>query len=377
MNLKPSIFPTRPLWLGASALFFAAGTAGAYLGSFEELDGYRTPFNGNILSLDLAGDAKFYLNNLSANGFTGIVPSSTFPNTMGDLTHGPDLSRYNAGTYGTNAGGPGGTATDISDNSGLWRAQMGGRLNEDIGGTLANNYQYLGNTGGIPFQQNRDYVHAYRYTGARTGSQVLNFLAQDTDLRYDYSLDSRDLGGMNPNSTAGSIVTLSFWICPADADDTDPENVLGLTLRDSMGQSVFEVGYTGENILQYRMVGSSNWVNTGTVAGSTGWSEISLTLNAAADTISLSARGFDDGTSTLGGVDSILSSAALCLDAAALTELRWDVQGGALNNGALSFKNFFDDFNFSVAPVPEPGSALCVLCGLLFLFRRSRRGLTS
>jgi hypothetical protein len=190
-------------------------------------------------------------------------------------------------------------------------------------------------------------------------------------------LDSRDFGGMNPNSTAGSIVTLSFWICPADADDTDPENVLGMTLRDSMGQSVFEVGYTGENILQYRMVGSSNWVNTGTVAGSTGWSEISLTLNAAADTISLSARGFDDGTSTLGAVDSILSSAALGLDAAALTELRWDVQGGALNNGALSFKNFFDDFNFSVAPVPEPGSALCVLCGLLFLFRRSRRGLTS
>ena len=173
------------------------------------------------------------------------------------------------------------------------------------------------------------------------------------------------------------MVSLSFWICPADADDTDPENVLGMTLRDSMGQSVFEVGYTGENILQYRMVGSSNWVNTGTVAGSTGWSQISLTLNAAADTISLSARGFDDGTSTLGGVDSILSSAALGLDAAALTELRWDLQGGTLNNGALSFKNFFDDFNFSVAPVPEPGSAMSVLCGLLFLFQRSRRALIS
>ncbi|MFM2143924.1 MAG: hypothetical protein RLZZ476_2468, partial [Verrucomicrobiota bacterium] len=55
----------------------------------------------------------------------------------------------------------------------------------------------------------------------------------------------------------------------------------------------------------------------------------------------------------------------------------WDLQGGMLNNGALSFKNFFDDFNFSVAPVPEPGSAMSVLCGLLFLFRRSRRALIS
>lgn len=48
----------------------------AYLGSFEESDGYRIPGaggSGNILSLNFAGDAQFYLNNVPANGLTGIV----------------------------------------------------------------------------------------------------------------------------------------------------------------------------------------------------------------------------------------------------------------------------------------------------------------
>ncbi|MBK8090781.1 MAG: hypothetical protein IPK32_01955 [Verrucomicrobiaceae bacterium] len=247
-----------------------------------------------------------------------------------------------------------------------------GDVQEDIGGTAANGYQYYGNTGGLPFSQNRDYAQAYRYTGARSGSQVLNFLAQDVDMRYDYSLDSRDFGGVNPLSTTASLVTMAFWICPADTDDTDPDNVMGLSLRDAIGQTVFEVGYTGENILQYRLAGSSNWVSTGTTTGATGWSEIALVLNTAANTISLSARGYDDLNAVLGGMDTILSDQALGLDADALTELRWDLQGGALNNDGLSYKNYFDDFSITAAPVPEPSPALATVLGMALMLRRKR-----
>ena len=80
-------------------------TARAYLGSFEEQDGYRLPGAGQMASLNFAGDAQFYLSNNAANGFTGVVPLGAFPNTLGDLTHGADLSRYNAGVYGTIDGG--------------------------------------------------------------------------------------------------------------------------------------------------------------------------------------------------------------------------------------------------------------------------------
>ncbi len=348
-------------------------SAMAYLGSFEEDDGYRIPQNGMISSLGFGGDAMFYLNNNAVNGFTGIVPASTFPNTLGDISHGPDLSRYNAGAYGINGGGPGGTASDIADNSGAWKALVGGRLNEDLGGTLANGYQYLGNTGGLVFAQNRDYVHAYLYTGARGGSQVLNFLAQDTSLQYDYALDSRDLGGTNPSATLASIIAMTFWFCPADTDDTDAGNLFGLTLRDSLGQSVFSVGYTGENVVQYRMTGSGgSWISSASQVGSQGWSEMSVVLNTQSDTVNVSVRAYDDLAATLGSSVSILTGQNLGVNADALTDLRWDLRGGTLDNGAVSYKNYFDDFSFNVAPVPEPGSALGVVLGTLILARRRR-----
>lgn len=348
--------------------------ASAYLGGFEEADGYRIPQNGVISSLGFVGDAMFYLNNNSVNGFTGIVPASTFPNTLGDSTHGSDLSRYNAGEYGTNAGGPGGTATDIADNTGLWKAMVGGRLNEDIGGTLANGYQYLGSTGGLVFSQNRDYVHAYRYTGARSGTQVLNFLAQDTNLQYDYSLDSRDLGGTNPSATLASIIAMTFWFCPADTDHTDAGNLFGLTLRDALGQSLVSVGYTGENVVQHRMTGSGgSWISSGSQVGTQGWSEMTVVLNTQSDTVNISVRAYEDLTATLGSSVSILTGQSLGVDANALTDLRWDLRGGTLDNGAVSYKNYFDDFSFNVAPVPEPGSALCVVLGMICLLRRSRQ----
>lgn len=344
-------------------MLWASG-AYAYLGGFEEQDGYRIPVDGQILSAFLTGDAQFYLNNLDANGYTGIVAPGAYPNTLGDGTHGVDLSRYNAGQYGTNNGGAGGTAADILDNSGLWQALSGGRLNEDVDAPY-----YYGTT------FSRDYVQAYRYPGARTGTSVLNLLASDVDLSYSYTLDARDFDGTAPSSTGGSLIQMAFWVCPSDWDDADTDNILGISLRDSMNQTVFKVGYTGDNMLQYQLPGSGIWNTTSVRLGSLGWSELVVILDTVNNTAGIAARGFDDTNATLGDQSYVLSNQALGLDVQSLASLKWDLRGGVLNNGAASFKNYFDDFNFTLTPVlvPEPAGWILTMLALTVLFGPRRR----
>lgn len=350
------------LRFGLLAVTFSPQPVGAYLGSFEEQDGYRIPSTGQILSNFIVGDAQFYLNNIDSNGYTGVVPLGAYPNTLGDSTHGADLSRYNAGAYGTNNGGPGGSAADIADNSGLWRALGGGRLNEDADAP----YYYGGSF-------SRDYVQAYAYPGARTGSSVLNLLASETSLSYAYTLDSRDFDGMTPAASGASLVQMAFWLCPSDWDDDDTDNILALSLTDAMSQTVFEVGYTGDNMLQYRLPAGS-WQTTAYRMGTSGWSQLIVIFDAVNNTAGLVTSAFNDTTSTLGPQSYVLSNQTLGLDAQALTGLQWDLRGGPLNNGAVSFKNYFDDFNFTLSPVlvPEPSSLLMV--GLaVALFSAPRR----
>jgi hypothetical protein len=333
------------------------GAAWAYLGSFETSDGYRVPSSGNILSLNFLGDAQFYLGNNAANGVTGIVAPGAYPHTLGDSTHGMDVSRYNAGQHGTGGGGPGGTATDIADNSGLWRALAGGRLNEDLGAPF-----YLGG----PFQ--RDYIAAYAYTGARTGDQVLNLLAYDEDMRYAYSLDSRDFDGIDPALTSDMRIELSFWTCPTDADDliAAGDNTVAMSFKDSIGQILLDVGYTGDNLLQYRIGGAATWQTTAISLGTQGWSEILVTLDTHANSISLAARAFSDINTALEPTTTVLIDESLSFNTDNVTEIEWfaaDVDG---------FKNFFDDFNFNLTAVPEPGSAVLLLLAGLFGIRRRR-----
>ncbi len=332
----------------------------AYLGSFEENDGYRVPGTGQINNIptdpSIVGDAQFYLNNLSANGFTGVVAPGTYPNTLGDARHGPDVSRYNAGMYGS---GVGGTATDILDNSGQWRALAGGRLYEDRNAPFYNGGQFQ-----------RNYIAAYDYTGARTGTQVLNLLAYDQNLQYSYRLDSRDFKGVNPTATSDMRIDLTFWTCPTDADDlVVGMNTVAMSFLDSIGQVLVDVGYTGDNLLQYRIGGSQVWQTTSISLGTLGWSEVSLSINTGANDISLAARAFSDTTAMLQSSVNVVTNQSLGFDTANVTDIEFsatDVDG---------FKNFFDDFDFnlSLAPVPEPGSAAMLLIAGACMMKRRRK----
>lgn len=352
--------------------------AAGYLGGFEEADGYHSPFttgggyissgggSGMIATGSIAGDASFFLNNNPGDGFITWVPQGVLPHTVADTSHGPDVTRYNAGQFGSSAGGPGGIGVDIRDDTGLWLAVAGGRLDEDLNAPL-----YNGTIAG----QGRDYAIAYRYTNARSGIQVLDILATEADSIYDYTLDSRDFG-QTPSSTDNNQVTMSFWFCPADTDDTYAQNTMGLGVWDTQGQRLVEVGYRGDNVLQYRVGSSSLWQTTSVAVGSFGWSQFVISLDTASDTANITALAWDDNTSTLGNSQTLLSTTGLGLDSSALNKLRWSTEGGIFDEttGDAAYKNFFDDFEFAVAVVPEPGTALLAAIALAVMSGRRQRG---
>jgi hypothetical protein len=85
-------------------------------------------------------------------------------------------------------------------------------------------------------------------------------------------------------------------------------------------------------------------------------------------------RAYDDNTLTLDDQAYALANQSLGLDAGSLSGLQWDLRGGPLNNGAASFKNYFDDFSFALSPVlvPEPGTLLLTLLAAAMAIKRRR-----
>jgi hypothetical protein len=139
-----------------------------------------------------------------------------------------------------------------------------------------------------------------------------------------------------------------------------------MSFKNTLGQTLVELGYTGDNLLQYRVGGSAVWQTTAISLGTQGWSEVQLTIDTYENSISLAARAYSDTNSTLDPSVVLLTDESIGFDTADLTEMElaaMDVDG---------FKNFFDDFNFNLLAVPEPGSALLVLLAGCFAMRRRR-----
>jgi hypothetical protein len=116
-------------------------------------------------------------------------------------------------------------------------------------------------------------------------------------------------------------------------------------------------------MLQYRLTGGARQTTSNRM-GTAGWSELVVILDTVNNTAGIAVSAYDDNTSTLDSQTYVLSNQSLGLDADALTGLQWDLRGGSLSNGAASFKNYFDDFNFTVSPVLVPESSGMLLAGL-------------
>lgn len=330
--------------LSATFLLAALPNARAYLGDFEVGDGYLGVLSPVVATQNLGSDWQ--------DG-TGYIPATLgYTPGMTDYQRaGPDVSRYNAGQYGINGGGPGGSASDILDNNGLWVANSGGRLTVDA------------TNGASPF----NYITAHGGT-AKSGSSFLAIRAIDADLNYDYHVDSRDLGGVNPDTIAGGVYQMDFWFCPGQvvSPTGTTDNIFGLAFKDHVGNSGISFGYNGQGTIQYNLGGGALWTNSAVTVGTTDWSFASITFDTTTDQASMTISAWNDTLGVLDGPVNIFSNASMGIDMERLELLNWTLD-------ATMDKNFFDDVTMAVTPVPEPSGALLIAsAGLLVMLRRRR-----
>ncbi len=303
-------------WLIIFALVVMPSTAHAYLGGFESGDGYHT---GSPLASNLAGR---------------------------------DVTLYNAGQYGTNNGGPGGSVALITPDTGLWRVVTGGRLL----GQLSDYYVIQHFAPGGHSSPN--------VLGMTTGNSA--FVGIDTEYQYDF--DDRDFDGNLPSSLGSSVVNMDFLWCPQNAGIGGNASTLSdpgatIQLQDSSGANFFEIGtYGAGEAVAYRILGGT-WIDAGFNASAAfnDFDQVNLSFDLLNDTVSFS---FFETVATTNHV--VLTNAPLGANMDYLGHM-------GLTMKAENSKNFLDDVDFTVNPVPEPGSLALILLGNLGVATFARR----
>jgi len=315
MKSQSILFAT--LVLGLVYVSCTPQTSQAYLGGFEEADGY------------------------------------TFGGPLGFTLGGQDVTRYNAGQYGTNNGGPGGGPALITPDTGLWRVITGGRLLNQ-----ANDYYVIRHP--APFGHSSPNV-----LGMTTGNS--GFVGIDTEYQYDF--DDRDFDGNTPSSLASSVVNMEFYWCPQNGGLGGSTSTLSdpgatIQLQDSTGANFFEIGSYGvSQSIAYRLLGGT-WIDAGFNASAAfgDFDKIDLTFDLLNDTVSFSF--FETAASTN---NVVLTNTPLGANMDYLGRLGLTMQ-------AENTKNFIDDVNFTINPVPEPTSLVLVaISGLVLLSTKRRR----
>ncbi len=289
-------------------------TANAYLGGFEPVDGYEDFLN--------------------------------------------DVATYNAGQYGTNAGG--GTYVNIPDNTGLW-TKLQGPLWPTPGTAGGSAYAtgHFGRDRTNPGSSDLGLVITTNADGWGGGPQ-----------EYSYTLDNFDLGGVSPASTGGDVVQVSFWSC-ARIFGTGEGGGLGagtigdtVSFYDSSGNLGAEVGYRQPGTTtDFAATNVGSWVQSTVSVNPNTYHRWDVTLDLNLQTVSIDI--FEAGTLT-----NLVSSAPLINPMSNLTELRFESTAGVNNAKIWSL----DDFEMGVRVVPEPSTTLLVLLGSVggLLCRRPR-----
>ncbi len=309
----------RQAVLAAAAVCFCfshTSAVFAYLGSFEVNDGYQVQ-SGTILG---------------------------------------DVTIYNAGAHGANAGG--GPLVQIAADSGLWdlTSEVGGYFDSSTDRTTA-----LSPGPGFYPSNPSTGVAAYivgNHPGGRSGGTALA-LRNDRPVGngamvYEYSLDAFDFGGVAPTSVTSGVVPMSFYFCPNPGDSPSPDSKdkFTMTLIDSVGNVGLQWGYARDNSVTWRTSASSPWMTTGVIADQFNYDGVSIDIDLTNDTFGIDY--FDVSANTW----SVMVPAGTAMGMAMqdLSVIGWQLEDGLF--AGVGGKNFFDDFSFT-NPVPEP--ATCTL----------------
>lgn len=315
-------------------------------------------------ALALPAQALAYLGSFHAND--GYYPQ--YGTMLGDVTY------YNAGQSGINAGG--GPTMQIIADSGLWK------LKSPVGGVFDNNADrnaYL--APGLPYPpSDPNNEPAYLLGGhfpGRGGDGANLAFRNDTPIGtgpaiYEYSIDTFDTGGPVPASVTSGVSSVGFYFCPNPLDVPDPSgqahHKFTLSLKDSLGNIGMQWGYARDNEVTWRDSPSSPWNYTGVYADATNWDGVDIDVDLTNDTFGL--MYYDVGTNTWSTM--VPAGTPLGTPLLNITTLRWQLEDGVASG--TGGKNYFDDFSIKTA-VPEPSSFVLVALGGMALLPIVRRKL--
>jgi hypothetical protein len=317
------------LILSATTIAFAAGRAEAYLGGFEPADGY------------------------TINQIPGSPPSDFI-----------DVTYYNAGQWGANAGGGGTVPRPLNDPSNLWQlltspgAYFPNTATRNTYVSSAPPYPPFPSTAGVPI-----YAVGNHFMG-RTGTCLA--LRNETfsgygPMEYDSKLDTFDFGGPAPASVTTGIVSTGFYFCPNPSMPSQPgtqsPQKFIMSFRDSAGATGLQLGYAQDNTVYWRPGSSGAWTYTSTIADSSNYDGFTVNIDLTNDTFELKYFDFS-ASNTLTFAPAGTALGAPMTD---LTHLRWYLTDQV--SGGVGGKNFFDDFSFRVNQVPEPASMMLTVLG--------------
>ena len=298
--------------LAAVPLIACAGVAHAYLGGFENADGYQ-PFLNMV-------------------------------------------QHYNAGQYGPNSGYIAMAPTPITPGTGLWSAISGG-FGSGGGVSYATGHQFY----------DRTWVNSNNTMGSGSDQALVVTTGHEgiggPPVKYKYNLDSSDLG-VAPAATGGMIVNVSFWV----RGFLDPGLVgVGyfgneITFEDSTGNIGFNLGMTktagGDRLTYWN--GSSLFVSS-ILPNSSRYDRWDIKLDLANDTIT--ASYFEFNTSTL---TNLITNAPMSAAMSDFSHLTFRTSPG-VNNAKL-----YSVDDFSIRAIPAPGTLAVALAGLALAKRRRR-----
>jgi PEP-CTERM motif len=309
------------------------------------------------LTLALAAVSVLFANNAYAylGGFEGVDGYRPFLN---------DVSTYNAGQHGPNAGG--GVYMPLPPNTGLWK-KLQGPL-----------WPAPGTAGGVAYATG----HAnFDRTNPGGPDQAL-VITTNADgwsggsQEYSYDVDSFDLGGINPNTTGGDVVNISFWSCSwipgsGEGGGLGPGTIANtVSFYDSLGNLGFAVGGIQPGITtDFAATNVGSWVQSSVAVGTSSYHRWDISLDLNMQRVSIDV--FEGATLT-----PLVTNAPLINPMSDLSELRFLSAPGENNAKVWAL----DDFTMGVRVVPEPSSILLAamsLAGILLGHSPRRRKMTA